>query len=254
MGDTSRLTWVAAYTVLHCTSVRTFTRRRNSRVQANLATLSRHAWGTVAAQMLRIYVLAKVTGYTSPNKTIVLGSDLTTASESPSVRRGLHLHPRGTSQLTERSSQVHSTEEEVLLGWLSYHHRVVTGSGFVAQTFGDDLADGLIFASVLASHVPVLADRFFGHLYTHPKTTGQRQHNIIQVREGPTRARAWSMICYDFHAMLLASWSRALGYTGAAFHPGPLSSVRGGYSGPTSTLDDAAFGPPVSTYASLSAQ
>ena len=66
------------------------------------------------------------------------------------------------------------TQENILLAWLTYHHRNVTGAGACVENFGEDLSDGMVFASVLASHVPGLAQAFFSNMFSIPTDTVQR--------------------------------------------------------------------------------
>lgn len=129
-------------------------------IDANFEALSSRAWTTLGTQLIRLFVFPRIT-------------------EQSLASRFAGYPPPATPDAA--SSRSHSPEELRLLKWLSFHTQRLSNTTKSVTNFGDDLADGTVFASLIASHMPWLAPDFFSDLYSDANTLDRRRHNASRV-------------------------------------------------------------------------
>ena len=128
-------------------------------VEKNYEQLTTEAWTAVCSQILRVFALNYIT---EDRVTARCGGELPMVGQ-PMVQ------------------QIHCSEEQLLLKWLTHLHQRVTGSSMTVSNFGDDLSDGRVLASVLVAHVPPLAHSYFSDLFVIAESEAQRRHNASRV-------------------------------------------------------------------------
>ena len=126
------------------------------------------AWTRLLAQMLRVFVVARVTAASMSGVLTPGGTALSTQSNlEPAMGVG--------------GDCLHSPEELRLLAWLSHHHQTAPGNRSRVTNFSSDLCDGLVLASLLQAHIIGIGDAFFTDLFLEPSNMTQRHHNAARV-------------------------------------------------------------------------
>eukprot|EP00052_Salpingoeca_macrocollata_P027279 m.258540 g.258540 ORF g.258540 m.258540 type:complete len:1892 (-) comp22721_c0_seq5:19-5694(-) len=149
-------------------------RELHRQIETALPQLASRAWTAVMLQVFSLFSLSRVTvravQAALDEHGAMLGMELDAAEELEQLRDDV-----------SAASAIHGTQEQLLLAWMTYHHRYVTGVTVAVENFGDDLADGVVLASVLASHVPTLAPTHFASMFPSPTDSSQRLHNALRV-------------------------------------------------------------------------
>ncbi|XP_024117899.1 cilia- and flagella-associated protein 47 isoform X1 [Oryzias melastigma] len=140
--------------------------------------VSKRSWTHVLLQIYKVLVLRRVSVRCLPSPLDHSEAAGLLFSSSPSVE-----------------SNFYSSQELLLLSWLNMHYHRMRGApwaaGGAAQTparwivnFDLDLADGLVLASLLASHCPYLIRGFLSRMYAAPSSLEEIFHNnliVVQV-------------------------------------------------------------------------
>lgn len=117
-------------------------------------------WSAVMMQVVRTYVLARVTA-----KVVDVEMPLDTSSDPPDP-----------IQL-----EGYCEEEERLLRWVSAHRRAVTGEDDPVADFGPAMSDGTALVALLLSYVPFLRDTELKSSFEAPVNVDQCRHNACCV-------------------------------------------------------------------------
>lgn len=130
-------------------------------VEAAFDALQVIAWTRVVAQMVRVFVVAKVTQSALEHET----------------------HDFITHVQRDIPNRTHYSADELrLLDWLTYHVQQHTGAFEASVTnFDADLRSGTVLAAVIASYVPAVATQALQTLYVAPQNTDECRHNACCV-------------------------------------------------------------------------
>ncbi|KNC96854.1 uncharacterized protein SPPG_07686 [Spizellomyces punctatus DAOM BR117] len=132
----------------------------NRKLEHHFPLISKEAWCTLIAQVVRVYVTLLVTPRHFRSLPGV-GKD-----EAEMVWQGT---PKGTDC------------EGVLLRWAAYHFWKSTGTPKAFKNFTTDFQSILPFAYIIQSHLPNMSVTHFSTLHPDPTTTEQLLHNASLV-------------------------------------------------------------------------
>jgi len=134
---------------------------RVRKMEKEFPPLSRQAWLTILVQIIKVFVLSRVT--------------VSAFKQLPGMSADLPC-----MRYTYASSNVYSIGESILLEWLSFHYnRTHPLQPRNVVDFQSSLCDGLVIAGVMSSHMPTLAS--ISNMRTHIASTEDCQYNANKI-------------------------------------------------------------------------